>query len=73
MRGNLANLKDIETWPSYRFVKADICDFDKMREVLTQYAIEGIIYLVDESHVDHNIRDIFNFACIKILGMLSQL
>ena len=26
--GNLANLKDIEDKPNYRFVKADICDFD---------------------------------------------
>ena len=24
--GNLANLKDIEKKPNYRFVKADICD-----------------------------------------------
>ena len=28
--GNLANLKDIEDRPNYRFVKADICDFDAM-------------------------------------------
>ena len=28
--GNLANLKDIENEPNYVFVKADICDFDKM-------------------------------------------
>ena len=28
--GNLANLKDVENEPNYVFVKADICDFDKM-------------------------------------------
>ena len=26
--GNLANLRDIEQAPNYRFVRADICDFD---------------------------------------------
>ena len=26
--GNLANLKDIEDRPNYRFVKMDICDFE---------------------------------------------
>ena len=28
--GNLANLADIENAPNYTFVKADICDFEKM-------------------------------------------
>ena len=28
--GNLANLKDIEKKPNYHFIKADICDFEKM-------------------------------------------
>ena len=32
--GNLANLKDIEDKPNYVFVKADICDFEKMIELL---------------------------------------
>ncbi len=35
--GNLANLKDIEDRPNYTFVKADICDFDKMSELIRQY------------------------------------
>ena len=26
--GNLANLKDVEGKPNYKFVKMDICDFD---------------------------------------------
>ena len=35
--GNLANLKDIENAPNYRFVRADICDFDRIRELLAEY------------------------------------
>ena len=28
--GNLENLKDIEDAPNYTFVRADICDYEKM-------------------------------------------
>ncbi|WP_290392880.1 GDP-mannose 4,6-dehydratase, partial [Paramuribaculum intestinale] len=34
--GNLANLKDVENMPNYVFVKADICDFDRMLEVMKE-------------------------------------
>ena len=29
--GNLANLIDIESAPNYTFVKADICDYERIR------------------------------------------
>ena len=29
--GNLSNLRDVENLPNYAFVKADICDYEKMR------------------------------------------
>ena len=71
--GNLANLKDIEGKPNYSFVKADICDFEKMREVLREYGIDGIIHLAAESHVDRSIKDPFTFARTNVLGTLSLL
>ena len=39
--GNLANLADIENAPNYTFVKADICDFEKMLETFRTYRIDG--------------------------------
>ena len=39
--GNLANLKDIEDKENYVFVKADICDYEKMQEVMQQYHVDG--------------------------------
>lgn len=71
--GNLANLKDIEEKPNYVFIKADICDFDKMREIFSQYGIEGVIHLAAESHVDRSIRDPFSFAQTNVMGTLSLL
>ena len=71
--GNLANLKDIEGEANYRFVKADICDFEKICEVLKEHAIDGIIHLAAESHVDRSIKDPFTFAKTNVLGTLSLL
>lgn len=71
--GNLANLKDIEDAPNYTFVKADICDFDKMMELFSQYNIDGVIHLAAESHVDRSIKDPFTFAQTNVMGTLSLL
>ena len=71
--GNLANLKYIENQPNYTFVKADICDFDKMLEIFKQYHIDGVIHLAAESHVDRSIRDPFAFAHTNVIGTLSLL
>ena len=71
--GNLANLKDIEDRPNYTFVKADICDFDKMLELMQKYEVTGIIHLAAESHVDRSIKDPFTFARTNVMGTLSLL
>lgn len=71
--GNLANLRDIKEKPNYTFVKADICDFEKMQELMTTYHVDGIIHLAAESHVDRSIKDPFTFARTNIFGTLSLL
>ena len=71
--GNLANLKDIEDAPNYLFVKADICDFDKMLSLVRDYGVDGIIHLAAESHVDRSIKDPFTFARTNVMGTLSIL
>ncbi len=71
--GNLANLKDIEDKPNYTFVKADICDFDKMMGLFKEYKIDGVIHLAAESHVDRSIKDPFTFAQTNVMGTLSLL
>ena len=71
--GNLANLKDVEDMPNYTFVRADICDFDKMSDLMKEYEVDGIIHLAAESHVDRSIKDPFTFAKTNVLGTLSLL
>ena len=71
--GNLANLSDIEGRPNYTFVRADICDFDRMLALMKEYEVDGIIHLAAESHVDRSIKDPFTFARTNVLGTLSLL
>ena len=71
--GNLANLKDVEERPNYRFVRMDICDFDAVYALLQAERVDGIIHLAAESHVDRSIKDPFTFARTNVLGTLSLL
>ena len=64
--GNLANLKDIEDKPNYRFVRADICDFDTIFALMKEEQVTGVIHLAAESHVDRSIRT-------NVMGTLSML
>lgn len=71
--GNLANLSDVEQAPNYTFVRGDICDAEAVEEVFRRYAIDGVIHLAAESHVDRSIRDPFTFARTNVLGTLTLL
>ena len=71
--GNLANLKDIEDRPNYKFVKMDICDFDAFYKLMQEEHVTGIIHLAAESHVDRSIKDPFTFAQTNVMGTLSLL
>ncbi len=71
--GNLANLKDIEDKPNYRFVKMDICDFEGVLKLMQEERVDGIIHLAAESHVDRSIKDPFTFAQTNVMGTLSLL
>ena len=59
--------------PNYVFVKADICDYERMQEIMKEYGIDGIIHLAAESHVDRSIKDPFTFARTNVMGTLSLL
>ncbi len=71
--GNLANLKDVEGRPNYKFVKADIADYDAVRRIMAEHEIDGVIHLAAESHVDRSIKDPFTFARTNVMGTLALL
>ena len=71
--GNLENLTDVQDLPNYVFVKADICDYERISGIFSEYDIDGVIHLAAESHVDRSIKDPFTFARTNVMGTLSLL
>ena len=71
--GNLANLRDVEAMPNYKFVRMDICDFDGVLRLMQEERVDGVIHLAAESHVDRSIHDPFTFARTNVMGTLSLL
>ena len=71
--GNLENLRDIESEQNYTFVKADICDFEKIDAVFKKYKIDSVIHLAAESHVDNSIKNPDAFIQTNINGTFNLL
>ncbi len=71
--GNLENLRDVEHYKNYHFLKEDICDFERMKVLFKEYSITDVIHLAAESHVDRSIEDPFSFAQTNVMGTLSLL
>ena len=64
--GNMDNLKNVQD--KIVFEKADICDFDKMKEIFDKYDINGVIHFAAESHVDNSIKTPFVFTQTNVIG-----
>jgi dTDP-glucose 4,6-dehydratase len=64
--GNLANLRDVENDPRYRFVKGDICDAALLDEVVPGH--DAILNFAAESHVDRSIDWAAEFVRTNMLG-----
>ena len=71
--GNLENLRDIENKENYTFLKCDICDFEKVRDIFKSFQIDSVIHLAAESHVDRSIKDPYSFARTNVMGTLNLL
>ncbi|MEG0500166.1 MAG: dTDP-glucose 4,6-dehydratase [Rikenellaceae bacterium] len=71
--GNLANLSEVENAPNYRFIKADICNYNDMCRIFADHKIDSVIHLAAESHVDRSIDNPFEFAQTNVMGTLSLL
>lgn len=71
--GNLENLKDIEQCDNYRFIKADICDAQRMLEIFEEVRPTHVIHLAAESHVDRSITNPTSFVLTNVIGTTNLL
>ncbi len=66
--GNLENLKDIEEYPNYSFIKEDITNREAIEKLFAKYAFDAVIHLAAESHVDRSIENPLAFLQTNVLG-----
>jgi len=66
--GNLQNLKNVETHPSYSFVKGDIVNDELVSYLFQKYEITHVINFAAESHVDRSILGSEIFFRTNVLG-----
>ncbi len=68
--GNPANLVEVEAEHAtrYRFVHGDIADADLVSRVLAEEAVDTIVHLAAESHVDRSIESPDAFVHSNVLG-----
>lgn len=71
--GNLENLRDVEQYDNYTFLKVDITDYDQLKKTFQRYSPTSIIHLAAESHVDRSIEDPFSFVKTNVMGTLNLL
>jgi dTDP-glucose 4,6-dehydratase len=71
--GNPENLRGIEDDESYKFLKADICDGEKVSEALKEFQIDAIVNFAAESHVDRSIDGPEPFVQTNVVGTLRLL
>jgi dTDP-glucose 4,6-dehydratase len=71
--GNLANLKDIEHLPNYRFVKGDITDTAFINDLFATEQPDAVIHLAAESHVDRSITNPIEFVMTNVVGTVTLL
>ena len=71
--GNLENLKGLESFDNYTFVKGDICDSNLLNDLFNKYAINAVMHLAAESHVDRSISNPMSFIETNIVGTVTLL
>jgi dTDP-glucose 4,6-dehydratase len=71
--GNLENLKDIESFSNYTFIKGDITDAAFIDSIFLKYRFDGVIHLAAESHVDRSITDPLAFVKTNVIGTVNLL
>jgi dTDP-glucose 4,6-dehydratase len=66
--GNLENLKQVEDFPNYRFVRGDIGDAGLVAKLLAEERVEALVHFAAESHVDRSITGPEIFVRTNVLG-----
>ena len=71
--GNRASLKEAEESDAHVFVEGDIADGELVLSLLRDHAVDGIMHLAAESHVDRSIDGPGIFVQTNVVGTVALL
>lgn len=71
--GNLDNLVSLQGDTRHVFIRADICDTERMADVLDKHRPRAIVHFAAESHVDRSIHGPGAFVETNVRGTFSLL
>lgn len=71
--GNIENLVGLDRNPRYEFIRGDICDEARIRELLEKFTIDTVVHFAAESHVDRSILSSDDFIRTNVVGTHSLL
>lgn len=66
--GHRASLASVERQPAFRFVHGDICDGDRVAELVHGERIDTVVHFAAESHVDRSIAGADEFVRTNVIG-----
>tara|TARA_Y100000748_G_scaffold301360_1_gene301426 strand:+ start:1280 stop:2326 length:1047 start_codon:yes stop_codon:yes gene_type:complete len=71
--GNIKNLKTINNYENYSFVKGNIADYECVRSIFNNFAADILINFAAETHVDRSIDRPNDFINTNVIGTLNLL
>ncbi len=71
--GRLENLHDMKNNPGFKFVKADICDEEKLMKVVKEFQPDVIVNFAALTHVDRSINEPAPFLKTNVYGVFNIL
>ncbi len=71
--GNLDTLSSVEGTSNYIFEQGDICDREKIQNLLVSNKVDYIVHFAAESHVDRSIESPGDFIQTNVVGTYELL
>lgn len=69
--GNYNNIKDLTKKNNFKFIKLNICDYNKLLEIFKEEKFDYVINFAAESHVDNSIINPNLFVETNVIGTLN--
>jgi UDP-glucose 4,6-dehydratase len=64
----LENLKEIENYPNYKFIRGNICSSDLINYLFKTENIDTVMHFAAQTHVDNSFGNSFQFTQNNIMG-----